>query len=70
MVSLPDQEPVYLIFDALNECPDTSGLPSPQEQVLDLLNMLVEISSPNLRLCVTSRQEIDIRHTLEPLTSL
>ena len=70
MVSLPDQEPVYLIIDALDECPDTSGLPSPREQVLDCLNALVELSSPNLRLCVTSRPEIDIQRALEPLTSL
>ena len=70
MITLPDQHPVYLIIDALDECPDTSGLPSPREQVLDLLKALVELSSPNLRLCVTSRPEIDIRRTLEPLTSL
>ena len=70
MVTLPDQHPVYLIIDALDECPDTSGLPSPREQVLDLLYELVELSSPNLRLCVTSRPEIDIRRALEHLTSL
>jgi hypothetical protein len=28
---------------------------------------LVELSLPNLHLCVTSRPEIDIRHALEPL---
>ena len=70
MLILPDQQPVYLIIDALDECPDTSGLPSSREQVLDLLKSLVELSSPNLRLCVTSRPEIDIRRALEPLTSL
>jgi len=70
MLTLPDQPPVYLIIDALDECPDTSGLPSPREQVLDLVKGLVELSSPNLRLCVTSRPEIDIRRALEPLTSL
>ncbi len=70
MLTLPDQPPVYLIIDALDECPDTSGLPSPREQVLDLVKGLVEHSSPNLRLCVTSRPEIDIRRALEPLTSL
>jgi len=69
MLTLPDQQPVYLIIDALDECPDTSGLPSPREQVLDLLKALVEISSPNLRLCVTSRPEIDILRALDPLTS-
>ena len=70
MITLPDQQPVYLIVDALDECLDTSGMPSPREQVLDLVNELVEIQSPNLRLCVTSRPEIDIRRALEPLTSL
>jgi hypothetical protein len=70
MLTLPDQKPVYLIIDALDECPDTSGLPSPREQVLDLVKDLVELSSSNLRLCVTSRPEIDIRRALEPLTSL
>ena len=70
MVTLPDQHPVYLIIDALDECSDTSGLPSPREQVLNLLEELVALSSPNLRLCVTSRPEIDIRRALESLTSL
>ncbi|KAI0277796.1 hypothetical protein BGY98DRAFT_1078926 [Russula aff. rugulosa BPL654] len=70
MVTLPDQQPVYLIIDALDECPDTSGLPSPREQVIDLLKALVELPSPNLHLCVTSRPEMDIRRALEPLTSL
>ena len=70
MLMFPDQQPVYLVIDALDECPDTSGLPSSREQVLDLVKELVELSSPNLRLCVTSRPEIDIRRSLEPLTSL
>jgi hypothetical protein len=70
MLILPNQQPVYLVIDALDECPDTSGMPSPREQVLDLVKKLVELSSPNLRLCVTSRPEIDIRRALEPLTSL
>ena len=70
MVTLRDQQPVYLIIDALDECPDTSGLRSPREQVLDLLNALIKLYSPNLRLCVTSRPEIDIRRAIEPLTSL
>ncbi len=70
MLTLPDQQPVYLVIDALDESPDTSGMPSPREQVLDLMKELVDLSSPNLRLCVTSRPEIDIRRALEPLTSL
>jgi hypothetical protein len=69
MLTLPDQHPVYIIIDALDECPDTSGMPSPREQVLDLLKELVELSLPNLHICVTSRPEIDIRYALEPLTT-
>jgi hypothetical protein len=69
MITFSDQHPVYLIIDALDECPNTSGMPSPREQVLDLLKELIELPSPNLHLCVTSRPEVDIRHALEPLTS-
>ena len=69
MVTLPNQHPIYLIIDALDECPNTSGLPSPREQVLDLLQELVKLSLPKLHICVTSRPEIDIRAALEPLTS-
>ena len=61
--------PIYIIMDALDECPNTFGLPSPRELVLDLVKELVELSLPNLHLCVTSRPEIDIRTALEPLTS-
>ena len=69
MFTLPDQCPVYLIMDALDESPNTSGIPSPREMVLRLLKELVDLSLPNLRICVTSRPEIDIRNDLEPLTS-
>ena len=67
MVALPDHPPVYLIIDALDECPDSSGMPSPREQVLYLFKEFVGLSLPNLHLCVTSRPEIDIRASLEPL---
>jgi hypothetical protein len=70
MLTLPDQRPTYLIIDALDESPDTSGIPSPREQVLQLLKELVELHLPDLCICATSRPEIDIREVLEPLTSL
>jgi NACHT domain len=69
MVTLPNQHPTYLIIDALDESPNTPGIPSPRERVLQFVKELVEISVPNLRICVTSRPEIDIRKVLEPLTS-
>ena len=69
MLTLPDQLPTYLIIDALDESPNTSGIPSPRERVLQLLEELVDLRLPNLRICVTSRPEVDIRDVLEPLTS-
>ena len=69
MLTLPDQCPTYLIIDALDESSSTSGIPSPRETVLQLLKELVNLSLPNLHICVTSRPEIDIRNVLEPLTS-
>ena len=67
---LPTQGSVYLIIDALDECPNSSGMPTPREEVLDFIQDLFDLQLPNLHLCVTSRPEIDIRTTLEPLTSL
>ena len=69
MLTFSDQHPIYLIMDALDESPDTSGIPSPREMVLQLLKDLVDLSLPNLHICVTSRPEFDIRNVLEPLTS-
>jgi len=69
MLSTPDQPQIYVILDALDECPDTSGIPSPRERVLQLLKELVELNLPNLHICVASRPEIDIRDVLDPLTS-
>ena len=60
MLTLPDQGPVYLITNALDECPSTSGIPTPRERVLLLVKELVELSLPNLHICVTSRSTIDI----------
>ncbi len=69
MVTLPDQPPIYMIIDALDESPNTSGISSPREMVLQLVKELVDFSHPNLHICVTSRPEFDIRNVLEPLTS-
>ena len=69
MLALPDQPPTYLIMDALDESPNSPGIPSPRDKVLQLMEELVEHCPPNLHICVTSRPEIDIRNVLEPLTS-
>ena len=70
MLGLPEQGPIYVIIDALDECPDISGTPSAREDVLDLVNELVNLDLPNVHLCVGSRPEIDIRNALEPLNPL
>ena len=69
MFTLPDQHPTYLLLDALDECSNISGIPTPRERVLQLVKELVDLHIPNLHICVTSRQEVDILDVLEPLTS-
>jgi hypothetical protein len=61
--------PIYLVLDAVDECPNTKGIPSPRCQVLDLVEKLVKQGLPQLHVCITSRPEVDIRTSLEPLTS-
>jgi hypothetical protein len=69
MLSVAPQQPIYIIVDALDECPNISGMPTPREGVLSLLEELVRLRLENLRVCVTSRLDIDIRTVLEPLAS-
>ncbi|KAH8978856.1 hypothetical protein EDB92DRAFT_373101 [Lactarius akahatsu] len=66
MLTLPDQGPVYLILDALDECPNTS---SAREQVLDFVRDLVDLRLPSLRICVTSRREVDIEDAIGSVAS-
>jgi hypothetical protein len=67
LLKLPGQAPIYLVLDALDECPDTSARPSPREKVLMLVEELVGTNLPNIRICVTSRPEMDIKMVLGPL---
>ena len=69
MFKLPGQPPIYIVVDALDECPNSPGAPSPRELVLGLIEDLVELRLPNLRICVTSRSEADIQEALAPLVS-
>ena len=70
MLSLPRQGPVYIIVDAVDECPNFPGRPSARGEVLELIGELVDLRLPNVHLCVASRPEMDIRVVLESLTSL
>ena len=67
LLKLPGHAPVYLIVDALDECPNTSSIPSPRYEVLNLMEELVKSQIPNLRVCVTSRPEAEIKEFLDPL---
>ena len=69
MLAVPNQGPIYLIMDALDECPDTFDIPSAREEVLNLIQDLVRLRLPNLRICITSRPEDGISEALKPLAS-
>ena len=68
MLKVPEELPIYLIIDAIDECPNTTGVPSSRGKVMSLLEGLITLELPNLHICVTSRPEADIRTYLEPLT--
>jgi hypothetical protein len=68
ILELPGQTPVYLIVDALDECPTTSDMPPAREKVLMLVRQLTTSKYPNLRVCVTSRLEDDLSVVLKPLS--
>jgi hypothetical protein len=67
MLKLPGQATVHIIIDALDECPSTTGMPSPREKVLKVVEELINLHVPHLRICVTSRPEAEIVHVLDPL---
>ena len=69
MLSVMGQAPIYLIMDALDECPNDTGIPSSREKVLKLVKQLIEPCHPNLHICITSRPEFDIRIMLESLAT-
>ena len=69
MLAIAGSGPVYLVMDALDECPNDSGIPSSRERMLMTVKELVELRHSNLRICVTSRPEYDIRTTLGPLAT-
>ena len=69
MLMIAGPVPVYLVLDALDECPNDSGLPTSREKVLELVKTVVDLAHTNVHLCITSRPEFDIRATLEPLAT-
>ena len=69
MLKAPGQGSIFIILDALDECPESPGIPSPRSEVLRLVKELVDLHLQELHICATSRPEVDIRASLEPLAS-
>jgi len=70
MLEYPEQAPVFIIVDALDECPASRspaspGAPPPRQSVLRILKRLTRLQ--NLHLCLISRHEFDIQDVLDPL---
>jgi hypothetical protein len=68
MLTLEAQGPTYIVLDAIDECPITSTIPSPREEVLDFVDEIVGLHLPNVHICVTSRPEHDIQAVFKHLT--
>jgi hypothetical protein len=68
ILKLAGQPPVYLIVDAVDECPNTPAIPSPREKILRLVEELIDSQLPHVHICITSRPEVDVKVVLEPLT--
>jgi len=68
MLGLQKNVPIFVIIDALDECPGATRTPSPGETVLQFVEDLIRSNTPNLFICVTSRSDRDIQDVLGPLT--
>ena len=67
MLTLAERCPIFIVLDALDECPVSSGIPPPRTEVLQLVKELVNLHLYGLSICATSSPEVDIRAVLEPL---
>ena len=69
MLTVVVASPTYIIIDALDESPNSSGIPSARAQVLRLVKEIHALHLPNLHICITSRPEIDIKTVVGSLAS-
>ena len=69
MLKLRNRGPIFIIIDAIDECPNSTGTPSPREKVLELVEWLSRLQCSQLSICTTSRPEADIETVLLPLAS-
>ena len=67
MLKVSGHGELYIVVDALDECPSFPGYPTPREQVLAILRELVILRLPHVHFCFTSRPEVDIRNAMKDL---
>ena len=67
MLNVPGQGELYIVVDALDECPSLPGYIAPRDQVLRNLKELVVLRLPHVHFFFTSRPEVDIRSAMEDL---
>jgi len=68
MLELQKNVPIFVIIDALDECPSATRTPSARATVLQFVEGLVRSNTSNLFICATSRPDQDIQNVLNPLT--
>jgi hypothetical protein len=69
MLRVEGQPAIFIIIDAIDECPNGTGVVPPRERILETVEKLVNSKIPNVRICVTSRPEADIQASLASLAS-
>ncbi|KAF8263992.1 hypothetical protein EI94DRAFT_1832014 [Lactarius quietus] len=69
MLRLLAHGPVFIVLDAIDECPESPGFPPPRYEVLQLVKELVDLRLRGLSICATSRPEVDIRAVFQHLAS-
>ncbi len=69
MLTLQNQGRIFIILDAIDECPNSIGSPSPREEVLKLVEWLSNLHCSHLSICITSRPEADIESVVVPIAS-
>ena len=69
ILKVQGRTPVFLIIDALDECPLTSSLHSPRDDVLKFMEDLINLKVSTLHICVTSRPGTDIKAVFNPMAS-
>ncbi|EMD33429.1 hypothetical protein CERSUDRAFT_126167 [Gelatoporia subvermispora B] len=69
VIALLADHSLYIVIDALDECPDSSiDSHSQRRDVLMLIREIVDWGFHNVHICVTSRPEQDIREAMEALS--